>query len=43
MDVIWVNPERFYFLEPDWTGQIRLIWFNKFDFTRGSFDRRYNH
>jgi hypothetical protein len=45
MDVglIWVNPERIYFCELDWTGQISLIQFNKFDFTRASFRQHHLH
>jgi hypothetical protein len=40
MPVIWVNRERIYFCERDWTGQISLIWFKKLDFTRRPFCRR---
>ena len=45
MDVglIWVNPERIYFCNHDWTGQIRLIQLNKFDFTRASFQQHHIH
>jgi len=34
MEVIWVGGEAENFFKKDWTGQIRLICFNKFDFTR---------
>jgi hypothetical protein len=34
MEVIWVGGEAKNFFKQDWTGQIRLICFNKFDFTR---------
>jgi hypothetical protein len=30
IEVIWVRREREYFSSEDWTGQIRLIRFNKF-------------
>jgi hypothetical protein len=29
IDLIWVKPERDYFCNQDWTGQISLIRFNK--------------
>jgi len=34
MEVIWVGGEAENFFKWDWTGQIRLNWFNKFDFAR---------
>jgi len=39
MDVIWGKREAKYFLEKDWTGQIRLIRFNKFAVWRESVKR----
>jgi hypothetical protein len=45
MDIglIWVNPERFYFCNQDWTTQISLIWLKKLDFTRTAFRRHCIH
>src|ERR1700737_1088444 len=34
IEVIWVRRERKYFFRQDWTGQIRLIRFNKSSFRR---------
>jgi hypothetical protein len=39
MDVIWGKSEAKYFLEKDWTGQIRLIRSNKFAVSRKSVKR----
>jgi hypothetical protein len=33
-ELIWVSGEAEYFLNEDWTGQIRLKWFDKFGCTR---------
>jgi hypothetical protein len=41
--LIWVNPERIYFCNQDWTGQIRLIQLNKFDFMRAAFHQHHSH
>jgi hypothetical protein len=34
IDVIWVSGEAKNFSEKDWTGQIRLNWFDKLGFRR---------
>jgi hypothetical protein len=36
INLIWVSGEAEYFLRQDWTGQITLIPFNNFAFTRNA-------